>query len=125
MNYLHGISMDVERLDERIFMEFKAIGTLTHSDYKKITPQIDEALIGINNPIVNAYVDSTEFEGWQLQAAWDDLLLGMKHGKKFNKVAVYGNGEWDDLISRVGTWFVSGEVKCFEEPLDALSWLRE
>ncbi|ELR66675.1 hypothetical protein C942_04373 [Photobacterium marinum] len=125
MSNLHGISVDVERVDERVFMEFKAIGTLTHSDYEKITPQLDEALSDIKRPIVNAYVDSTDCEGWQLHAAWDDLVLGMKHGKKFNKVAIYNDSEWQEVISRVGTWFVGGEVRCFDEPLEALSWLRE
>ena len=44
MSNVHGISMDVERVDEMVFMEFKAIGTLTHSDYEKITPLIEDAL---------------------------------------------------------------------------------
>jgi len=124
MSNLHGISMDVERVDEMVFMEFKAIGTLTHADYEKITPMIEDALVDIEKPIVNVYVDGTEFQGWQLQAAWDDLKLGLKHGKKFNKVAFYGNSRWQEVMSKVGSWFVSGEVKYFEEPLDALSWLR-
>ncbi|MGF1715866.1 STAS/SEC14 domain-containing protein [Photobacterium chitinilyticum] len=124
MSNLHGISMDVERVDEMVFMEFKAIGTLTHADYEKITPMIEDALVDIEKPIVNVYVDGTEFQGWQLQAAWDDLKLGLKHGKKFNKVAFYGNSRWQEVMSKVGSWFVSGEVKYFDEPLDALSWLR-
>lgn len=126
MSNVHGISMDVERLeDETVFMEFKAIGTLTHADYEKITPMIEDALVNVENPIVNVYVDGTEFQGWQLQAAWDDLKLGLKHGKKFNKVAFYGNSRWQEVMSKVGSWFVSGEVRYFEESLDALTWLRE
>ncbi len=63
MSNLHGISMDVERVDEMVFMEFKAIGTLTHADYEKITPMIEDALVDIEKPIVNVYVDGTEFQG--------------------------------------------------------------
>ncbi|UTV30636.1 STAS/SEC14 domain-containing protein [Photobacterium atrarenae] len=124
MSNLHGLSMDVEHVDGIVFMEFKAIGTLTHADYEKITPMVDEALDGIENPVVNVYVDGSEFEGWQLQAAWDDLKLGLKHGKKFNKVAFYGNSRWQEVMTKVGSWFVAGEVRYFEDPLEALGWLR-
>lgn len=125
MSNLHGLSMDVEHVDGIVFMEFKAIGTLTHDDYEKITPMVDQALAEIDNPVVNVYVDGSDFEGWQLQAAWDDLKLGLKHGKKFHKVAFYGNTRWQEVMTKIGSWFVAGEVRYFEEPLDALSWLRE
>jgi len=125
MSYLHGISVDVDRVDGNVFMEFRAIGTLTHADYEKITPLLDEALEGIEKPVVNVYVDGADFQGWELQAAWDELNLGIKYGKKVNKVAFYGSSHWQEVMSRVGNWFVSGEFRYFEEPLDALSWLRD
>ncbi|MGF1683198.1 STAS/SEC14 domain-containing protein [Photobacterium minamisatsumaniensis] len=125
MSYVHGIYAEIDTVDDKVFMEFKAVGTLTHQDYEKITPLIDKALDGIDNPIVDVYIDGTDFEGWQLQAAWDDLKLGLKHGKKFHKVAIYGNQDWQEVMSKVGGWFVTGEVKFFEEPLDAIAWLRE
>ena len=40
---------------------------------------------------IRAYVDITELEGWELQAAWDDFKLGLKHNKEFCRVAVLGN----------------------------------
>ncbi|PSW19881.1 STAS/SEC14 domain-containing protein [Photobacterium sanctipauli] len=125
MSNVHGIYVEIDKLDDKVFMEFKAIGTLKHQDYEKITPLIDDALEGIDNPIVDIYIDGTDFEGWDLHAAWDDLKLGLKHGKKFHKVAIYGNQHWQEIMSKVGDWFVSGEVRFFDEPLDAIAWLRD
>lgn len=125
MSYLHGIHIEVEQVGNQVFMEFKAIGTLTHQDYEKVTPLIEDALSGIDDPIVNVYVDGTEFEGWELQAAWDDLKLGLKYGRKFNKVAIYGNQRWQQVMSKVGGWFISGETRYFEDSIDAINWLKE
>ncbi|HIF9183876.1 TPA: STAS/SEC14 domain-containing protein [Photobacterium damselae] len=41
-----------------------------------------------------------------------------------NKLALYENQQWLEVGAKVGNWFISGEVKWFDEPLDALNWLR-
>ncbi|NAW84942.1 STAS/SEC14 domain-containing protein [Photobacterium halotolerans] len=125
MHTTHGLLFEVDRDGDNFFMELKAIGKLTHQDYERITPLIDDALDGVANPKVNVYFDGSEFEGWELQAAWDDLKLGLKHGKKFHRIAIYGNQRWMDIVAKIGSWFISGEVKCFDTPFDALAWLRE
>ncbi|KLV05116.1 hypothetical protein ABT56_13040 [Photobacterium aquae] len=125
MTNIHGIHLDIKQLENnQVFVEVKAIGTLTHHDYEKITPLLDEALLNVKEPVVNMYIDGTEFEGWELRAAWDDLKLGLQYGKTFNKVAIYGNQRWQEIMSKVGGWFTSGEVRYFEDPLEALNWLR-
>ncbi|UTM59259.1 STAS/SEC14 domain-containing protein [Photobacterium sp. CCB-ST2H9] len=125
MQTTHGLFFEVDRHDDNFFMELKAVGKLTHEDYEQITPLIDEALAGVEHPKVNVYFDGSEFEGWELKAAWDDLKLGLKHGKKFHRIAIYGDKKWIDVMAKVGSWFISGEVKCFDTPVDALAWLRE
>ncbi|MDO6708855.1 STAS/SEC14 domain-containing protein [Photobacterium sp. 1_MG-2023] len=125
MHTKHGLLFEVDRDGDYFFMELKAVGKLTHEDYEQITPLIDDALAEVEDPIVNIYFDGSEFEGWELQAAWDDLKLGLKHGKKFRRIAVYGNQKWMDMMAKVGSWFISGEVRRFDTPFDALAWLRE
>ncbi|MCP3848983.1 MAG: STAS/SEC14 domain-containing protein, partial [Gammaproteobacteria bacterium] len=43
-NSRHGLSIGIERVDSQFFMTMKAVGKLTHDDYKIITPMIDSAL---------------------------------------------------------------------------------
>lgn len=121
----HGLFFSCETTNNNIFIKFKAIGTLTHEDYERITPIIDDALETIAKPNVNILVDISRLEGWELKAAWDDLKLGIKHGKELNKVAIYGHNKWQDFAASLGTWFISGEAKSFDDLEEAIAWLGE
>ena len=121
----HGLSIGIERTGNEIFLSLKATGKLTHHDYEIITPLIDSALASVSEPNVNVFIDGSELEGWELRAAWDDFKLGLKHGNEFNKIAIFGNKKWQEYISKIGSWFISGEVKFFEDADDALCWLNK
>ncbi len=120
----HGLSISIERFNDEFFLSFKAVGKLTHEDYEKINPMIDSALEGVEDPKVKIYIDASEFEGWELRALWDDFKLDLKHGNEFDKVAVFGNKKWQKYSTKVGSWFISGEMKFFEDSQKALDWLH-
>ena len=121
----HGLSIGIERSGSDFFLTLKAVGKLTHEDYETITPMIDAALSTVKEPRVKALIDGTELEEWELRAAWDDFKLGLKHGNEFVKIAIYGNKNWQEITAKVGSWFISGEVKYFTTVEDALNWLNE
>jgi len=121
----HGLSIGIERVEDEFFLSLKAIGKLTHEDYEKINPMIDSALDGIKDPKVKVFIDGSELEGWELRAAWDDFKLGLKHGGEFDKIAIFGNKKWQEYGSKVGSWFISGDVKYFEDADEALMWLQD
>jgi len=120
----HGLSIGLERTGKELYLSLKAIGTLTHADYEVITPMIDSALEGIRGARINAFLDMSELEGWEPRAAWDDFKLGMKHAHQFTKIAILGHKRWLELSAKVGAWFVSGEVRYFEDEAAALVWLN-
>lgn len=124
-NARHGLSIGIERINDEFFLSLKAVGKLTHEDYKIITPLIDSALKGVSHPKIKAIIDGTEMEGWEPRAAWDDFKLGLKHGSEFEKIAIYGNKNWQVICAKMGSWFISGEVKYFESDSSALAWLQE
>jgi hypothetical protein len=121
----HGLSIGIERSDSHIFLSLKAVGNLTHTDYELITPMLESALSQVKQPEVDVLFDGTALDGWELRAAWDDLKLGLKHNNKFRKIAIYGNKNWLKMSAKVGAWFISGEIKYFENVTDAINWLRE
>jgi len=121
----HGLTIGIERVNSDFFLSLKAIGKLTHDDYEIITPMIDSALGGVDQPKVRALIDGTEMEGWELRAAWDDFKLGLKHGSEFERIAIYGNKNWQEIAARIGSWFVCGDVRYFETCADAIAWLQE
>jgi hypothetical protein len=121
----HGLSVGIDRIDDRFFISMRVQGKLTHDDYARITPMIDAALNTVEEPLANVLLDATEFEGWELRAAWDDFKLGLKHGSDFHKIAIVGDQRWQQWAAKVGSWFISGEARYFDNAAEALRWLNE
>lgn len=119
----HGLSIGINRTGNRFFLTLKAVGKLTHEDYQTITPMLDSALKGVQNPKINALIDGTELEGWEARAAWDDFKLGVKHGLKFERIAIVGNKKWQEIAAKLGNWFIAGEVQYFDNEAGAVDWL--
>ena len=121
----HGITIGIERINGDFFLTLKLSGKLSHEDYEKITPMLDSALMTVKQPHIKALVDVTELKGWELRAAWDDFKLGLNHGTQFVKIAIYGNQNWLEMATKIGSWFVSGEAKYFGNEAAALVWLHD
>ncbi|SDZ80845.1 SpoIIAA-like [Desulfuromusa kysingii] len=121
----HGLSIGIERSGIHIFLSLRVVGKLTHADYETITPMIDAALSEVKEPKVKAIVDISDMDGWEARAAWDDFKIGLKHKNDFGKIAIYGNKHWQEMAAKIGSWFISGEIKYFGNETDALSWLME
>ncbi len=68
-------------------------------------------------------VDISTLTGWELRAAWDDFKLGLELNSKIDKIAIYGDKSWQEMASKVGSWFVSGEIKSFERYDSAIEWV--
>lgn len=121
----HGISIGLDRVNNDIFLTIKAIGKLTHDDYQTLTPMLNAAANEVDNPQIRVLFDATEFDGWELHAAWDDFRLGLKHGSEFGKIAIYGSHRWQEWAAKVGSWFISGDIKSFADYDSAMAWLEE
>jgi len=121
----HGLTIGIERTGERFFLSLRAIGKLTPSDYEHITPVIDAALTGVTADSVDVFIDASDFDGWELRAAWDDFRIALSHGREFRKVAIYGNKRWQEIAANVGNWMISGEARHFDDAAAALAWLAE
>jgi len=121
----HGLSIGMQRIDEDFFLYLEAIGKLSHEDYEKISPLIDSALEGIKDQEIKVFIDASELEGWEIRAAWDDFKLCLKHNSEFGKIAIYGSNDWQEKLVKIGSWFIHGEIKYFDDINDAYIWLKE
>lgn len=120
----HGISLGVLRTGDEYFLEFTAQGKLTHSDYQFILPLAEGSLSNIDNSVVKALVDIRDFEGWEPRAAWDELKFDFKHRKDFDRIAIVGSKQWEDWMTTLFGWIMSGEMQYFQDRGAALEWLR-
>ncbi|OKY27929.1 MULTISPECIES: SpoIIAA family protein [Thalassotalea] len=121
----NGMTIGLERTNNDFFISLKLTGKLTHEDYQAIIPIVESALAKVVSPNIDAFIDASAFEGWEVRAAWDDLVFGLKHNNEFRKVAIYGDKDWLESVSKLSNWFVTGEVKHFTDPAKALAWLAE
>ncbi len=121
----HGISMGISHVKEDFFLKIVVKGTLTHQDYEKMIPMVENALVGIKEPKIKVLVDAREFNGWDMKAAWDDFRFGLKHNKEFTKLAFVGSKEWEAYSIKISNWFMSGEMKYFEDIEQAGQWLNQ
>ncbi|MCX4192884.1 STAS/SEC14 domain-containing protein [Methylophaga sp. OBS1] len=121
----HGLNIGLERSGDQFYLSLKVSGKLTHEDYQSMTPMLEAALAEITSPKVNAFIDAVELEGWEPRAVWDDFKLALKHGNEFEKIAIYGYKKWQSVAARLSSWFISGEVKFFDDPKQALQWLNQ
>lgn len=120
----HGLLIGIHRRHDDFFLRLVVTGKLTHEDYKIMVPMLENAIKGIAHPAIRVLVECRQFEGWELRAAWDDFKLGVKHGSEFKKIAIVGDKPWEKAAAKVGSWFIAGEMKFFEDSGQALSWLE-
>ncbi len=121
----HGVSIGISRVGEAFFLKLKIHGKLTHEDYAMMIPMIENALVGVKEPEIRVLVDARDFEGWELQAAWDDLKFGLRHNKEFSKLAFVGDKSWEKYSIKISNWFMSGDMRYFEDIEDAITWLNQ
>ena len=122
MQITQNIGINIEPKGEVLNITLKATGKLTHEDYVSLIPMIEMSLKSIPNAKVNMLLDATEFEGWELEAAWDDFKFGMEYKDVFLKIAIVGTKQWQEYAAKMGDWFMHGEVKFFYDLDEAKAW---
>ena len=121
----HGFSVSIERAgDERVLLTMHVRGKLEHQDYATLVPMLESAIAGMEHPKIDVLMDMRQLEGWEMRAAWDDLKLGVKHGRQFNKIAMVGSEKWQEVAAKMGSWFIGGEARLFQEKDAAWAWLQ-
>ena len=103
----------------------RASGPLTDADYKtKLIPKLDSLFKQYGKIKVLFFMDET-FEGWNLDAAWDDASLGLQHRADFDKIAVVGGPAWVEWCVKLAGFLLKGEVQTFrrDQLKDAWRWI--
>ncbi len=108
-------------------LAIKATEKLTTRDYEEVLiPKIDQ-LIRVFGKIKVVIYLADNFTGWEIGAAWDDAKFGLQHRNDFEKIAVVGGPKWVEWATRIGAYFIDGDVKTYEasDLQAAISWAKE
>jgi hypothetical protein len=107
-------------------LALRASGKLTDADYKEVLiPKIEEVIKRSGKAKVLLYLP-VDFTGWEAHAMWDDARFGLRHRNDFEKLAVVGGAKWVEWATKIGSYFMEGEVRTFPEAQleEALDWIR-
>ena len=105
---------------------YKAIGTITASDYQKLEPEFKALVEKEGN--VRVLIDMSEFK-WEKMEAWlQDLKFGFEFHHEIQKMAVVGDKGWEKWMTELACKpFYAHNAKFFHTAdIDkAWAWLRE
>jgi len=124
MQITQHMDINIEPGDGVLNITLKANGKLTHEDYTVMIPMLEQAINAMPNIKVNMLINALDFEGWELEAAWDDFKFGMEYKDTFLKIAIVGTQTWQEYIAKMGSWFMDGEVKFFYDLDEAKGWIQ-
>ena len=106
-------------------MVFLASGRLTDNDYKNfLIPAVKSAIDESGQIRLLFQMDG--FRGWDIQAAWDDVIFGMEINRNVDKIAIVGDRRWEQWVTRLVKAFTHGEARHFSlgHVDDAWNWIR-
>ena len=104
----------------------KASGKLTHSDYRQILIPRLESLFEQHGKLNVLFLMDADFDGWELDAAWDDASYGLRHNADFGKLAIVGGPAWVEWCIKLAGFLMKGEIRVFssQQVAEAWDWIR-
>ena len=108
-------------------IEFRLSGHVTASDYETVLIPAIETAIEKYGKLRTLFLFDGDFEGYELEAAWDDARVGLRHWNVFERVAVVADVGWIKKTISLAGFLVACPIQTFPvaEGEDARRWLRE
>lgn len=103
----------------------RAVGTLTDHDYKTVLiPRLETIIREHGTSRVLFHMDE-DFQGWEMEAMWDDAKFGMAHRNDFEKCAVIGGPRWVEWGAKLGALFMKTELRTYshDQLKEAWEWI--
>lgn len=99
-------------------------GKLTEEDLNILHYKLHETLADNNK--ARWYFEMQDFAGWTLKGGWEDLKMDIKHANDYDKIAMVGDKEWQDLMTTLMKPFTSAELKYFKlaDKEQAKQWIQ-
>jgi SpoIIAA-like len=115
----------MEQKDGGKVLEVRVTGKLVHQDYERFVPEFDRLIQ--QHGKVRLLFEMVDFHGWEPQAAWDDLKLGVRHFKDIERIAMVGHKKWQEWMAGFCRPFTTAKIRYFESGAieEARRWVGE
>ncbi|MGA8572884.1 MAG: STAS/SEC14 domain-containing protein [Desulfobaccales bacterium] len=101
----------------------RASGRLTAQDYREVFIPSLSTVIREHGKVRLLLHLAPDFRGWTPAAAWEDIKLGLKTRRDFEKLGLAGAPFWTDILLKLCAHFMPGEVRTFLREYLAEAWL--
>lgn len=112
-----------EKLDGKI-LEVSVSGKLTDQDYQLFVPEFGR--LAKQHGKIRVLFEMSQFHGWEVKAAWDDLKLGVKHYRDIERLAMVGENSWQQWMAVFCRPFTTAEIRYFDHSAldEARAWIE-
>lgn len=71
--------------------------------------------------------EMSDFNGWEVSAAWEDLKFGVEHFSDIERLAIVGETKWQQGMATFSKPFTKATVRYFDhaDEAEARTWLGE
>lgn len=104
----------------------RATGKLSKVDYEnRLEPKLSSLIERFGKVRALFHMDEA-FQGWDLEAAWANTILDVRHRADFEKIAIVGAPRWEEWCIKLASVFIAGEVRTFRthQLREAWDWVR-
>ena len=100
-------------------------GKLTKADYEQFVPAFEQLVR--QHGKLRLLFDMTDFHGWNVSAAWEDLKFGIEHFADIERLAMIGEKRWQQGMAVFVKPFTGAQVRYFDhaDAAQARKWLDE
>jgi hypothetical protein len=116
--------VQLQEIDDGSILEVRVTGKLVHEDYQGFVPEFDRLVK--RHGKIRLLFEMSDFHGWELQAAWDDLKLGVKHVADIERIAMVGDKRWEKWMAAFCRPFTKAKIRYFKSDAfdQARNWLK-
>lgn len=109
---------------DRRYLAFRASGKLAAHDVTQMASIIEENTS--HAPTVRVLLQLSDFDGWTLGGGAEAIVVGIRDGKRVEKLAIVGERKTEEAMAWIVEVFGSTIVEFFPEAQaeEAWSWLH-
>lgn len=64
--------------------------------------------------MIRFYIRLEDFEGFGLEAIWEDIKFDYNHQRQYGKTAIVGDKKWEEWGTKFSNIFFDAELKFFD-----------
>lgn len=114
--------IEIEHSRNADLITLRASGTLTKAEYDLAVPEIENAMVLAKGPL-KMLVRLEDFQGWEVDALWEDLKFERHHRRDLGPVAVVGDTKFEEWGTWLSSLFSKPEIRFFKSEDQARDWL--